>query len=96
MLLAALVQALARWTGDGAFLIDLEGHGREDVIDGVDVTRTVGWFTTIFPVCLELGSGTSTVETLRSVKEQLRRVPHRGIGYGLLRYLCNDPEIAAR
>jgi amino acid adenylation domain-containing protein/non-ribosomal peptide synthase protein (TIGR01720 family) len=96
VLLTALVQALARWTGRDAFLIDLEGHGREDIIEGVDLTRTVGWFTTIFPVCLRLHSATTPAEALRSIKEQLRGVPRRGIGYGLLRYLNRDAEVRER
>ena len=68
-------------------LVDLEGHGREEVVDGCDLSRTVGWFTTIFPVLLELSNSSGPGETLKSIKEQLRRVPNRGIGYGLLRYL---------
>lgn len=96
VLLTALIQALAQWTGDDAFLIDLEGHGREDIFDDVDLSRTVGWFTTIFPVYLELRSATSPEEALRSVKEQLRKIPNRGIGYGLLRYLSQDAEVRER
>ena len=66
--------------------IELEGHGREDLFEGIDLTRTVGWFTTIFPVRLEARTsdpGAALVET----KERLRQVPHRGLSYGLLRYL---------
>jgi len=96
VLLTALGQALARWTGNDTFLIDLEGHGREDIIDGVDLTRTVGWFTSIFPVRLKLNSAMNPEEALRSIKEQLRAVPHRGIGYGLLRYLKQDEEVRER
>ena len=53
VLLTALVRSLGRWTGERKFLIDLEGHGREDIVENVDVSRTVGWFTTVFPVLLE-------------------------------------------
>ena len=90
MLLAALAQALSEWTGKGRVLLDLEGHGREEIAEGSDLSRTVGWFTTIFPVLLEVSSSAGPGETLKSVKEQLRRVPNRGIGYGLLRYLCAE------
>ena len=54
VLLTALAQTLARWTGERTLLLDLEGHGREEVVDGVDLSRTVGWFTTLFPVFLQL------------------------------------------
>jgi non-ribosomal peptide synthase protein (TIGR01720 family) len=89
-LLAALAMALAGWTGESRLLLDLEGHGREEIVDGADVSRTVGWFTTIFPVLIELNDASDVGQTLRSVKEQLRRIPNRGIGYGLLRYLSAD------
>ena len=62
------------------------GHGREELFDDVDLSRTVGWFTTLFPVCLtpdQDGPGAA----IKSVKEQLRQVPRRGMGYGILRYL---------
>ena len=89
VLLTALVQSFTRWTGRQTLLIDLEGHGREAFSEDVDVSRTVGWFTAIFPVLLELGTQ-HPGEALKSIKEQLRHVPNRGIGYGLLRYLSRD------
>ena len=95
-LLAALAGTLAGWTGRRDVLLDLEGHGREEIADGVDLSRTVGWFTTIFPVHLDLPEGRGPGEVLRAVKEQLRRIPRRGIGYGLLRHLSDDPDIADR
>jgi amino acid adenylation domain-containing protein/non-ribosomal peptide synthase protein (TIGR01720 family) len=90
-LLAALAQAVCAWTKDSRVLIDLEGHGREELFDGVDVSRTVGWFTTMFPVLLELPDTRDAGACLGAVKEQLRAVPERGIGYGLLRYLKDAP-----
>jgi non-ribosomal peptide synthase protein (TIGR01720 family) len=90
LLLTALVQACARWSGNHSLLIDLEGHGREPLFDDIDLSRTVGWFTTHFPVLLKLDETRSTGEVLRTVKEQLRQVPNRGIGYGILRYFNND------
>jgi non-ribosomal peptide synthase protein (TIGR01720 family) len=96
VLLTALVQAFARWTGGHALLIDLEGHGREEVVEGVDLSRTVGWFTIIFPVLLQLEHAYMPVEALKSVKEQLRRIPKRGIGYGVLRYLSQDAEVTEK
>jgi amino acid adenylation domain-containing protein/non-ribosomal peptide synthase protein (TIGR01720 family) len=91
-LLTALVHAFSQWSGQDSLLIDLEGHGREAIIEGVDLSRTIGWFTTIFPVCLQLPRATNPGEALRSIQEQLRRLPHRGIGYGLLRYLSQNAE----
>jgi non-ribosomal peptide synthase protein (TIGR01720 family) len=92
VLLTALAQALTQWTGTSIQLIDLEGHGREAILEDVDLLRTVGWFTAIFPVSLNLESTSNPGEMLKSIKEQLRRIPNRGIGYGLLRYLRKDTE----
>jgi non-ribosomal peptide synthase protein (TIGR01720 family) len=74
----------------------LEGHGREEVVDGVDLSRTLGWFTTLFPVLLQLEHTYTPAEALKSVKEQLRRIPKRGFGYGILRYLSQDTEITEK
>jgi amino acid adenylation domain-containing protein/non-ribosomal peptide synthase protein (TIGR01720 family) len=92
VLLTALVQSFAQWTGENSLLIDLEGHGREDLFEDVDLSRTVGWFTTLFPVGLEIPEN-QPGEALKSVKEQLRSIPNRGIGYGVLRYLNADTSI---
>jgi non-ribosomal peptide synthase protein (TIGR01720 family) len=92
VLLAALAQALVGWTGERQVRVDVEGHGREGLFEDVDVTRTVGWFTVIYPVMLEWGSG-DVGEELKAVKERLRRVPHGGIGYGLLRYQREEAEV---
>ncbi|RKT12184.1 non-ribosomal peptide synthase protein (TIGR01720 family)/amino acid adenylation domain-containing protein [Streptomyces sp. 1114.5] len=86
VLLSALARVLRDWAG-GTVPVELEGHGREDLFDDVDLSRTVGWFTTVFPVALELPEGDDWGATLKSVKEQLRTVPSRGLGYGALRYL---------
>jgi non-ribosomal peptide synthase protein (TIGR01720 family) len=96
VLLTALAQTLARWTGSPRLLIDLEGHGREDSVEGLDVSRTVGWFTSVFPVVVTLADPSSPGDALKSVKEQLRGVPSHGVGYGLLRYLGDRPEEVAR
>ncbi|WP_337824960.1 non-ribosomal peptide synthase/polyketide synthase [Amycolatopsis sp. A1MSW2902] len=91
VLLTALGRVLRDWTG-GTAVVDLEGHGREDLFDDIDLSRTVGWFTTVFPVALDVPDDWGTA--LKSVKEQLRAVPRRGIGYGALRYLTGTaPEI---
>lgn len=86
LLLTSLALALSRWTGKRAFLVELEGHGREPLFEEVDLSRTVGWFTTTFPVPIDLGRTVEPGESLVSVKEQLRQIPHRGIGFGFLKY----------
>lgn len=87
ILLTALACALRDWTGRSATLVDLEGHGREDLFAHLDITRTVGWFTSIYPVAIQIREGCSLVENLRLVQAQLRAVPNRGIEFGALRYL---------
>ncbi|MEH2284139.1 MAG: amino acid adenylation domain-containing protein [Nostoc sp.] len=96
VLLTALSLVLSRWTNSQSALFNLEGHGREEIIDGVDLSRTIGWFTTIFPVLVELKITDDLGTALKSVKEQLRAIPNKGIGYGLLRYLNLDAEISAQ
>ena len=96
VLLTALLDAFSHWTGEPSVLIELEGHGREDLFEDVDLSRTVGWFTSAFPVLLEAKDRFSPVAALQSVRQQLRSIPRHGIGYGLLRYLNDDAEVAQR
>ncbi|WP_030785556.1 non-ribosomal peptide synthase/polyketide synthase [Streptomyces sp. NRRL S-920] len=101
VLLTALALALARWTGHDRVRLDLEGHGREDLLDGVDLSRTVGWFTTVYPVALQvpdpgdLGQDRDWRSLVKSVRRQLRAVPANGIGYGALRTF-GPPEVRER
>ncbi len=96
VLLCALALALGRWTGERRVRVDLEGHGREEGgFEGVDLSRTVGWFTTLYPAVLELPEDGGPGEALKAVKEQLRAVPGRGLGYGLLRWVGAGAELAA-
>jgi amino acid adenylation domain-containing protein/non-ribosomal peptide synthase protein (TIGR01720 family) len=90
VLLAALEMAFRGWTGDPSLLVDLEGHGREDLFETVDLSRTVGWFTSIYPVLLRAGDDADVGGTIKGVKEQLRAIPRRGVGYGILRWLGDD------
>jgi non-ribosomal peptide synthase protein (TIGR01720 family) len=90
------VQTFADWTQQRSLLVNLEGHGREEIIKDVDLSRTVGWFTTLFPVLLELEAASEPGEALKAIKEQLRQIPNRGIGYGVLRYLQPDPSVKER
>ncbi|MDC0773378.1 amino acid adenylation domain-containing protein [Streptomyces sp. HD] len=89
VLLTAVTQAVCAWTGEQSVSMALEGHGREELFDDVDLSRTVGWFTSIFPVELSPASG-GPAQSLASVQEQLAAIPNRGVGYGILRYLGPD------
>ncbi|MDD0994033.1 amino acid adenylation domain-containing protein, partial [Pseudomonas sp. TNT2022 ID681] len=93
LLLTALSRVIARWSGHAAALIELEGHGREGVFEDIDLSRTVGWFTTMFPVLLSPVEGLG--DSIKAVKEQLRAVPAKGLGFGLLRHLGDDAARAA-
>lgn len=99
LLLAAWMLALFRATGNAptagqpaAFRITLESHGRAALLDGVDISRTVGWFTALFPLRFAL-SGNALPTLIREVKETLRAVPDRGVGYGVLRWLQRDAAL---
>ncbi|NJR38927.1 MAG: hypothetical protein HC781_08930 [Leptolyngbyaceae cyanobacterium CSU_1_4] len=90
VLLTALIQTFAAWTGNSTLLIELEGHGREDLLEAIDLSHTVGWFTSLFPVWLNLESSQDLGIALKSIKEQLRQIPQRGFSYGVLRYLAEE------
>ncbi|WP_213153634.1 non-ribosomal peptide synthetase [Pseudomonas carnis] len=88
LLLTALARVLCRWSGQASALIQLEGHGRETLFDDIDLTRSVGWFTSAYP--LRLTPLAEHGDSIKTIKEQLRGVPHKGLGYGVLRYLADD------
>ena len=90
ILLAALLLSFRSWTGSPALRVDLEGHGREDILDDIDLSRTVGWFTAIYPVLLVADGAGTPVEVLQAVKERVRAVPMRGLSHGIARYLRED------
>jgi amino acid adenylation domain-containing protein/non-ribosomal peptide synthase protein (TIGR01720 family) len=97
MLLTALVQALAGWSGRRLWVLDVEGLGRESIHDEVDLSRTVGWFTSPYPLLVDLeAAGTDPRSELEGVRDALRAVPGGGLGYGLLRYLNDDDALPAR
>jgi amino acid adenylation domain-containing protein/non-ribosomal peptide synthase protein (TIGR01720 family) len=93
VLLAALTLTLTEWTGRQSHLLELDNHGRESILEGVEISRSVGWFTALSPVVLEARAGASTSALLQSVRDQLRAVPHRGVGFGILRYLSQDTTV---
>jgi len=93
LLLTALARVIARWTAERNVLIEMEGHGREEIAENIDISRTVGWFTTIYPVLLNADPNDEISYSIKAVKEQLRGIPHRGLHYGLLKYLSEDLKI---
>lgn len=95
LLLTALSQVLTNWIGESSLLIDVEGHGREEIQEEIDLSRTVGWFTSMYPLYLTVNRNDLS-KTLAALKTQLHALPYKGLGYGVLRYLSTDPEIVAR
>jgi amino acid adenylation domain-containing protein/non-ribosomal peptide synthase protein (TIGR01720 family) len=93
ILLTALGRALCAWSGTEQVVIDLEGHGREDIPGGADLSRTIGWFTTVFPVVLRpLGEPEAA---LKRVKEALRAIPGKGVGHGVFKAMGSAQQRAA-
>nr|WP_282440273.1 non-ribosomal peptide synthetase [Brasilonema sp. UFV-L1] len=90
VLLTALVQAFEQWTGESKLLVDLQYQGRQKIFDNINVSRTVGCFTSTFPALLDARENSDFGETLKAIKEQLRLIPNKGIGYSVLRYLCGE------
>jgi len=93
LLLSALAGTLSSWQGRTLVVIGMEGHGREDISEDADVSQTTGWFTSLYPVLLELEGRENTGELIRTIKEQLREVPDKGLSYGALRYLHPSKEV---
>ena len=92
ILLAALGRALADWNFGEKVLINLEGHGRESIIEDIDISRTVGWYTTFYPVTLDMSHSKDLAYEIKMVKETLRKIPNKGIGYGILKYLTPEEQ----
>ena len=99
ILLSALAKTLCQWTGNDKAVIEMEGHGREAIgnaneeADKADTSRTVGWFTTHYPVLLEINPNKGEDDLIKTVKEQLRQIPDKGIGYGVLKYLNKEDSL---
>jgi amino acid adenylation domain-containing protein/non-ribosomal peptide synthase protein (TIGR01720 family) len=96
ILLAALALTFNKKYKYPKIVIGLEGHGREEFPDSPDTSRTVGWFTTLFPICLEIAPNQSPDYYIKSVKEQLRKVPAKGLGYGILKSIVQADELKGR
>jgi non-ribosomal peptide synthase protein (TIGR01720 family) len=93
VLLAALSITLANWSNRDNIIIGLEGHGREQLVTTIDTARTVGWFTSVYPLLTEVKPGMQDADVIKQVKEQLRKVPDKGIGFGVLRYINKESSL---
>ncbi|MEO8109317.1 MAG: amino acid adenylation domain-containing protein [Ginsengibacter sp.] len=94
ILLCALSMTLSNWGKTGKVVIGLEGHGREEIANDVDISRTVGWFTNLYPVLIEMDSKQQDVgDMIKSVKAQLRQVPDKGLGFGILKYINKEKKL---
>jgi len=91
ILLATLAKTLSEWSQFSDILIEIDSHGRLDRCLHIDLSRSVGWFTSVFPVLLSLPHSTDIMNTVALVNKQLMQIPNQGIGYGLLRYLIGLP-----
>ena len=96
LLLTAFAWTLADWVGRDSIHIDMEGHGREADLGGVPLDRSVGWFTSFFPVTIRCDAQRDISRMIKSTKEQFRELPHQGFDYGVLRYLSRDASVNHR
>lgn len=88
LLLAAMGVSIRNVFGNEKVMLNLEGHGREDIFNNIDINRTVGWFTSMYPFVLDVGDkDLSSNESLVKVKESLRKIPNKGIGFGIINQL---------
>ncbi|MDQ1354395.1 MAG: hypothetical protein QG657_4704, partial [Acidobacteriota bacterium] len=90
ILLTALGMGIKRTFGQERVSIALEGHGREEILEGIDISRTVGWFTSVYPVLLDICYPDQPGRQIKEIKETLRRIPNKGMGYGILKYLSGE------
>ncbi len=96
IILTAFMQALTNYTGRRKQIIGMEGHGREDIFEDVDISRTMGWFTTYYPVMFDFKDSIKIVDRLKLIKEEYRKIPQKGLGYGVLKYLSEEEEVSTR
>ncbi len=89
-LTAVLTEVIVKWSNSHNVCLGLERHGREAMNNNMDLSHTVGWCTAYFPLILDYPANTDAGILLKSVKEQIRKIPNGGIGYGILRYLCKE------
>jgi natural product biosynthesis luciferase-like monooxygenase protein/amino acid adenylation domain-containing protein/non-ribosomal peptide synthase protein (TIGR01720 family) len=94
-LLTAIASAVSSWTGADHVQLDIEHHGREDLVPGLDIVRTVGWFSDFHPVVLQVPQDAPAAEQLAAVVDHLRTVPRNGAGYVPLRYGTDNSPLVA-
>ncbi len=94
VLLTALARTLGRWTGSECHIVDVEGHGRDPFADGLDPSRTVGWFTSIYPVLLAAPAGQPPGDALKETKQRLHSLPDGGRAHGLVRWVAPDAALS--
>ncbi|WP_299079938.1 condensation domain-containing protein [uncultured Paraglaciecola sp.] len=92
-LICALICALNEWAESQSIVIDMEGHGREQLFEDVDISRTVGWFTSVFPVLFELVPSANIAEQLANIQQTIKDIPNKGIGHGIIKEYIADPKI---
>ncbi len=90
ILITALGLSLAKTYSCEKILMALEGHGREEILKDIDISRTIGWFTSVYPVILDVSYRNDLSRQIKEIKESLHQVPNKGIGYGILKYLTAD------
>ncbi|TQR39692.1 amino acid adenylation domain-containing protein [Lysinibacillus sphaericus] len=85
----ALATIIKDLTGQNDVVIELEGHGREEMDSGINISRTIGWFTSLYPLSLKIQDKNLDFN-LKSLKEQIRKIPNKGLDFGVLKYLKNE------
>ena len=94
MVLACLIEALYDWTGNNRFLVSFEGHGRQEIDSAFDISRTVGWFSSAYPVFLSLDENNKDpAKSINDIKKDMNKVPNNGFNYGILKYLKKDKRL---
>ena len=93
IVMTALAQTLLEWKGTSSLCVDVERHGREQIAPGIDLSSTIGWFTSFFPISIALDDPDDSGGSIKQIKELVRSIPVSGIDYGVLRYLSPDKQI---
>lgn len=93
LILAALARSISKWAPEKTNLIDLESHGRDEDITKLDISGTVGWFTSVFPFRVKNLNGIGINKALNFINSTLEKVPHHGIGWGILKQFIEDEDI---
>jgi len=93
LLITAFLMGLKLWKGIDVVKLDLESHGRDGINGQLDTSRTVGWFTAIHPILASLSGSKDIGEQIKRIKEQVRSIPDKGVGYGILKYLAAESAL---